>query len=135
MFPTLKRVDYIADPDKPVLTPTLQRDLIKERIKKMVTKTKESSATVWAAPILLMIILSYVVYNGQSTSAEIKELKTLVTILQTQKMEQDKTIDKERQEKFQLTREQEAHREMLKDNIRELQFVLRDKLPRRRSDN
>lgn len=134
MFPKLQRVEYIADPDKPVLTPTLRKDLIKERINKMVTKTKESSATVWAAPILLMIILSYVVYNGQSTAGDIKELRTLVTILQTQKLEQEKALDIERQEKFQLVREGEAHREKMKDSIRELQFVLRDKLPKR-NDN
>lgn len=134
MFPKLNKVSYIADPDKLVLTPTLRKDLVKGWINKMVTKTKESSATTWAAPILLMIILSYVVYNGQSTSARLEKLQTDITILQTQKAEQDKVIDKEKQEKFQLTREYEAHREMMKDNIRELQFVLRDKLPKRRDD-
>lgn len=123
MFPTLKRVDYIADPDKPVLTPTLRKDLVKGWISKMVNRTKESStATVWAAPILLMIILSYVVYNGQSTSADIKELRTLVTILQTQKLEQDKAIDKERQEKFQLAREGEAWRERISREMTELKY-------------
>lgn len=135
MFPKPQKVQYIADPDKLLLTPTLRRDLVKGWIKKMVNRTKESSATVWAAPILLMIILSYVVYNGQATSSDIKELKTSITVLQTQKAEQDKVIDKERQEKFQLTREQEAWREKFSREMLELKLVTQGRVSKNALNN
>lgn len=130
MLPSLKRVDYIADPDKPFSTPTLQRDLIKGRINEMVKTVKESSIAQWASPVLLTIILGYVVYNGQGTTADIRDLKTSLTVLQTQKIEQDKLLERERQEKFQLTREQEAYRNRLEKEILELRLVTQGKIPK-----
>jgi len=131
MLPLTKKVQYIDDPDKLVLTPTLRRDLVKGWINKMVTRTKESStATTWAAPILLMIILSYVVYNGQTTSSNIERMQTDITILKTQKEEQDKVIEKEKQEKFQLTREQEAYRNRMEKEVLELRLVIQGRMPK-----
>lgn len=131
MFPKLSKVSHISDPDKLILTPTLRRDLVKGWINKMVIKSKESStATVWAAPVLLTIILGYVVYNGQGTSARLEKLQTDITVLQTQKMEQEKIIERERQEKFQLTREQEAYRERMGREMLELKLVMQGKIPK-----
>ena len=128
MFPKLSKVSHISDPDKLILTPTLQRDLVKGWINKMVVKTKESTATTWAAPILLMIILSYVVYNGQTTSSNIERMQTDITILKTQKMEQDRIIEQEKQEKFQLTREQEAYRNRMEKEVLELKLVIQGRI-------
>jgi len=134
MLPQLKRVDYIADPDKPVLTHTLLRDIVKTRINNMVNRVKDSPVTTWAAPVLLGLILSYTVYNGQATNNELKELNRAVVVLQTEKNELEKQNERERQEKFQLVREQEAWRENLKNSIIELQYALKDKLPKRREN-
>lgn len=130
MFPKLSKVQYIADPDRLVLTPTLRRDLVKGWISRMVTKAKESPIAQWASPVLLTIILGYVVYDGQTTKTDIRDLKTSVTILQTQKSEQDRTIERERQEKFQLTREQEAYRNRMEKEMLELRLVTQGKIPK-----
>src|ERR1041385_7419319 len=117
MFPTLKRVDQIADPDKPVLTPTLQRDLIKVRINKMVNKAKESFSSIWAAPILLAIVLGYNVYNGQQSNARLEELNKSLIILKTQKEEQEKINERDRLQAKQEVDELRVRRENLETKV------------------
>jgi len=120
------KVQLIADPDRLIMTSTLRKDLLKGWAEKMVNKIKESSAVqIWAAPVLLALVLGYTVYNGQQTSADIKELNKQLIILQTQKEELEKQTDRERQEKFQLTREQEIWRENIKNQINELKYAMR----------
>lgn len=129
---TTNRVQPIADPDKLLVTSTLRNDLLKERIKTMVKNVKESSAVqTWAAPVLLALVLSYSVYSGQAMTSELKELNRAVVVLQTEKNELEKQTERERQEKFQLVREQEAWREKMKNEMIELRYALRDKLPRK----
>lgn len=123
-----QKIRYISDPDKLVVTPTLQKDLIKERIKQMVNKIKESPLSLWIAPALLAILLGYNVYDRQTTASEMREINKAIVILQTQKAEQEKVIDRERQEKFQLTREQEAWREKLGREMIELKLITQGKL-------
>lgn len=63
------------NPDKPFLTPKLRQEIWKKRIEKMVTKTKEIAFSQWAAPILLGLILSYNVYDGQQKDRQLAEYK------------------------------------------------------------
>jgi hypothetical protein len=124
-----QRVQFISDPDKLVITPTLRKDLFREWINKMVNRIKESSSlTTWIAPALLAVLLGYNIYDKQSTSSELRELNRAIVVLQTQKTEQEKIIDRERQEKFQLTREQEAWREKLGREMMELKLITQGKL-------
>jgi len=128
-----KKISVIADPDRLIMTSTLRKDLLKGWAEKMVNKVKESSAVqIWAAPVLLALVLGYTVYNGQQTSADIKELNKQLTVLQTQKAELEKQTDRERQEKFQLTREQEVWRENIKNQINELKYAM--KIPNKKEE-
>ena len=127
MFPQLKRVDIIADPDKPILTPTLQRDLVKGWINKMVTKTKESLSSIWAAPILLAIVLGYNVYNGQRSDSKLEDLNRSLIILQTQKEEQEKAHERDRLQTKQELDELRVRRENLESKINTLEFILKEK--------
>lgn len=128
MLPVIKRVDYIADPDKLVLTPTLRRDLVKRWIDKMVNKTKESSAlSVWAAPVLLGLVLSYTVYNGQQMASDVRELNKAITILQTQKEEQEKIHERDRLQAKQDMDEQRIRRENLENRLNQLEYIIKSK--------
>lgn len=126
MFPQLKRVDHIADPDKLVLTPTLRKDLIKGWISKMVVKTKESFSSIWAAPILLAIVLGYNIYSGQRADAKLEKLTESIIVLQTQKEEQEKIHERDRLEFKREVDEQRVGRENSDARIGQLEFIIKN---------
>lgn len=117
-------------PDK-ILTPTLVKDKIKIKGTKMVNKIKETFSSQWAAPVLLSLVLGYNVYNGQQTSVmlsrqadEMVELKTSLTILKTQKEEQEKIHERDRLEAKREVEEQRVRRENLQDKVNTLEYVV-----------
>lgn len=128
-----QRVQYIANPDKLVITPTLQRDLIKGWTSKMVKQLKETFSSQWAAPILLTIVLGYNIYDGQKAanammvqSTQLQEQHDLLIKLQTQKEEQEKQHERDRQDTIREADLQRVWRESMTNKMNNLEFVVKN---------
>lgn len=125
-----QRIQYIADPDKLVITPTLRKDLLKGWTSKMVNKVKDSSVYQWMAPILLTVLLGYTIYDKQTQSVQIRDLHDEVLKLQVRKEEQDKATERDRQERFQLSREDAVWREQISKQMGRWELVIQGKYPK-----
>lgn len=119
-----------SGPDK-IITPIMIKDKIKIKGTKMVNKIKDSLSSQWAAPVLLALVLSYNIYNGQQTNVmltnqgkEIGELKQSLTILKTQKEETEKIHERDRLEFKREVEEQRVRRENLQDKVNTLEYVV-----------
>lgn len=128
-----QRVQYISNPDKLVITPTLQKDLIKGWTSKMVKQIKETFSSQWAAPILLTIVLGYNIYDSQRTSSamsaqtiQMQEQHDLLIKLQTQKEEQEKQHERDRQDAIREADLQRVWRESMTNKMNNLEFVVKN---------
>jgi amino acid permease len=128
-----QRVQYISNPDKLVITPTLQKDLIKGWTSNMVKQIKETFSSQWAAPILLTIVLGYNIYDSQKTSSamsaqaiQMQEQHDLLIKLQTQKEEQEKQHERDRQDAIREADLQRVWRESMTNKMNNLEFVVKN---------
>lgn len=109
---------------------------------KMVEKLKEASASVWAAPILLTLLLGFTVWTTQSQSARIEaqdkqlqvqhdlliELKTLKEV----ELRDKETARQETQRKEELDR---VYRENMNKQFSRLELIVQGRFPNQSSNN
>lgn len=117
----------IIDPEKPIITPTLRNDLIRKWANAMVNKIKESSIATWATPILFIIVLGYNIYGSRQLSAQAEDVRVIreeVIKLRTQKEDQEKYFEKERQELRDQVNEQRVRRENSDKKLDLLDYIV-----------
>jgi hypothetical protein len=141
-LPILKVADRIVDPDKPFLTKGLLKDKLKIWGDKMVNKTKETSSTTWAAPVLLTLLLGYNIYNNQTSSTRITaqdiqlaQQHDLLIELKTLKEVEDKAKVEERTNKKLEDDLARAYREQMTKSMNRLELVVQGRYPNNSNNN
>lgn len=132
----IKKVQVLRNPDKPFVTPGLQKDLHKIWWDKMVKTLKESASSQWAAPILLGLLLSYGIYASHQADLKQVELTTQLAsiqrdllVLQTQKDDERHQREIDRQNSKDDSDVQRVWRENLNNKMSKLELIVQGRFP------
>lgn len=132
-LPFIKAVDSIIDPNEIILTKGLIKDKLIHRANQMVKTVKDTISSQWAAPVLLSLVLGYNIYDSQKTSsamnlqaAQMQEQHDLLIKLQTQKEEQEKQHERDRQDAIREADLQRVWRETMTNKMNNLEFVVKN---------
>lgn len=133
----LRAVDAI-DGDKILITPHLKHDLWKLRIEKMVKAAKETLASQWMAPTLLIVLLGYNVYDRQTSGTKLNEMHDAILTLQVEKRMASESAEKDKQTALLIQdsryQEERAWRENIKNQMNKLELNKTGKIPSQQSN-
>lgn len=135
-IPLPKIVERIENPDETILTKGLIKDKIKIWGINMVKQAKDLATSSWVSPILLGLLLSYNIYNNQTSNARITaqdvqliqqhdlliELKTLKEVEEKSKIQE--RIDKKMEDDL-----DRVYREKITNTMNRLELIVQGKHP------
>lgn len=128
----------VINPDEPLITDHLQKQLWKQRIEEMVRTAKDTLTSQWMAPTLLIILLGYNVYDRQSSGVKLTEMHDAILTLQIEKRIATENLEKDKQTALLIQdsryQEERAWRENIKNQMNKLELNKTGKISNQQSN-
>lgn len=127
------RLRAVINPEEPLITEHLQKQLWRQRFEKMVKTAKETLTSQWMAPTLLIVLLGYNVYDRQTSGIKLNEMHDAILTLQIEKKIASENTEKDKQTALLIQdsryQEERAWRENIKNQMNKLELSKTGKAP------